>query len=1379
MIFRPLAARGLDRLSTLRVCALVAGGLVLVTSAAVRAEPDSPPVAPELAEVSAEIERRFSLAQRYLLSSHDNLVVRSSTLVSEELRAEIADREATGTESDAKLQSVLDERRAAAGIELVVYVGQDGVVVRSPPLDAAAPEEFVRAFVAASRRAADAALATSESRRGYASLPAPGASSSLPESSEFGETLYQVAASQIFVRPDVASGVLLGANPVSAMAEPVSLVADGGVIDLDWHLFRTPGAPGDARVVAGPRTGSTLLADFVTRLARDSVASGLAFEGETHSGRWEALVGFDGGVLGGWGLTVDETFLAALLRGDESDADASDSEPALELEAHDDVAALAEEKDESSDSSETASSSRGAILNIVFGVVGIAGCAALISLLVVAMLGARRRRRELDDDEGEYADPEAEWSESSETGLIAESPVEPEADGEEWEGEEPTDPAENKTEAASPMTEPESDLDPVEDDAAMTQVMNVPTFASMDDDEAPAETQVLPEIAPAPPPAPRRPQRAPEPPPPPKAPARSKKGDLLEEFEAHWKTFASYTQDRLDETLRNLEGAPQRDVSEIRQIVEEIAAMVGSLRVEVKESRERAAASDADELRAQLVEIHNEVSVARNEMKNSANGVVRRLTAFIHESSRTGPGAEQTDLLETVYDELARSRSELTSFQESFLSLVETIQNQQDHRTKQEDGETERLRDACAQWEERVAELKRDVDHLESQNTQLSEELEAARTNERELRTELDEFVSREVRIKAEVEDERSQIETVTSERDDACRRERELVEKLRVVEERENEGQQKIRALETSLDDLHQTIDEQRAQNAGLERELEQLRERSRSEGEHAEDRAQQAEEHLRELESRNETLEREKSELDAAVRRLESEAASLRDQKGDAAELGRLRVAHDGAQKELESVRKTLDAVKDEREHFEREARRLGADVERHQSEQSTSMRTLRADVDRLEAECSTKQNDLERERQQSKLHRETVERLRAELSEAELHLARKEAQISDLKRERGATAAPTAELEELQTSLRETTRELQASREERLRLNTERTELEAEWQSRVAALELRVTEADGKRAEVERERDKRQLERDQLEAQMQASREATRGDRHMLDRLQNLKREKEDLVRSIDQLKNELENASREMETIRRFQGTLIDGHLPAAIVACDADLRVWAWSAAAEKLWSRRSRDVCGQSLDDVDFGGTGEIVQLAQKTLKKGAGVHREQVSVANSSGTRHFRVSCDPIKGERQEVLGVVLAVEDVTEDVDRAVEARLQSLFAESLTESMPAALVVVDGRDRVTSWNRAAKELLGVPGEEAIGSELFSLKTSLRRKAFRDRYEKAKATGKPKKMRVRIDRDGTPLSVVVTQCPFRSRDREIRGTLLLIDAPESAGRR
>ena len=415
------------------------------------------------------------------------------------------------------------------------------------------------------------------------------------------------------------------------------------------------------------------------------------------------------------------------------------------------------------------------------------------------------------------------------------------------------------------------------------------------------------------------------------------------------------------------------------------------------------------------------------------------------------------------------------------------------------------------------------------------------------------------------------------------------------------------------------------------------------------------------------------------------------------------------------------------------------------------------------------------MNRHMSQSELHSEVVDELRETLAARETELGQSKLELSELqgRLEVLETTSGAADLDQLQKSLIDTGKELRQSLNARLSLNTQIKEREAEWQSRLSSLDLQVADADRLLSETQNKLAKSdQIIRD-LEVQLGTVHETARPDPRTYERIQNLKREKQELVRSLDGLKKDLGMAKSESDQRHDLHRALFDGGIASAIVACDKQLKVFTWNTAAQRIFERTSSEVQGRSLAELTLTPKGEISALVKATLSSGKPEHIEELLWSHPDrDPRHLRVHCDPITSPQGGVEGVVICVDEITAAVEQRLEARLQSLLAESLTESLPSALVVLDGRDRVTAWNQVAKSLFGIDGDEAIGKELFSLDTPLNKAVFRRRYLKAKQQSAQKKLRIRMDINGTPGQCIVTQCPFKSKNDAPCGTLLLVEA-------
>lgn len=86
---------------------------------------------------------------------------------------------------------------------------------------------------------------------------------------------------------------------------------------------------------------------------------------------------------------------------------------------------------------------------------------------------------------------------------------------------------------------------------------------------------------------------------------------------------------------------------------------------------------------------------------------------------------------------------------------------------------------------------------------------------------------------------------------------------------------------------------------------------------------------------------------------------------------------------------------------------------------------------------------------------------------------------------------------------------------------------------------------------------------------------------------------------------------------------------------------------------------------------------------------------------------QHFLANYYPVKSPEGEVLGVNMAVKDVTEE--KETEQKLRYLA--SLQESMHDAVIGTDLNFHIQSWNKAAERIYGWTAEEAMGQRLAEL--------------------------------------------------------------------
>jgi PAS domain S-box-containing protein len=159
------------------------------------------------------------------------------------------------------------------------------------------------------------------------------------------------------------------------------------------------------------------------------------------------------------------------------------------------------------------------------------------------------------------------------------------------------------------------------------------------------------------------------------------------------------------------------------------------------------------------------------------------------------------------------------------------------------------------------------------------------------------------------------------------------------------------------------------------------------------------------------------------------------------------------------------------------------------------------------------------------------------------------------------------------------------------------------------------------------------------------------------------------------------------------------------MPVAIVMTRADTTVTDWNPAAESLFGYTRDEAIGRRIDDL-------IASRADLRLEAG-------IFAAEAARTGRYQGITRRMRKDGSLVDVSVLAA---AIDVDGkpagyyaiytdVTELQRQKQYYASLLETSPNAIMTVDREGTVTSWNRAAEQMLGYPRDEAVGRNIDDL--------------------------------------------------------------------
>jgi PAS domain S-box-containing protein len=126
---------------------------------------------------------------------------------------------------------------------------------------------------------------------------------------------------------------------------------------------------------------------------------------------------------------------------------------------------------------------------------------------------------------------------------------------------------------------------------------------------------------------------------------------------------------------------------------------------------------------------------------------------------------------------------------------------------------------------------------------------------------------------------------------------------------------------------------------------------------------------------------------------------------------------------------------------------------------------------------------------------------------------------------------------------------------------------------------------------------------------------------------------------------------------------------------------------------------------------------------------------------------------------------GQILLLRDLSEHAEVEATLRRQKEYYESLVLNSPVAIVTINLRFNVVSWNPAAERLFGYTAKEAIGRNLLRLVAgdgSLRGEAD-DTAKQALERGRVHTFTRRLRKDGTPVDVELLALPVRVEGEQV----------------
>ena len=247
-----------------------------------------------------------------------------------------------------------------------------------------------------------------------------------------------------------------------------------------------------------------------------------------------------------------------------------------------------------------------------------------------------------------------------------------------------------------------------------------------------------------------------------------------------------------------------------------------------------------------------------------------------------------------------------------------------------------------------------------------------------------------------------------------------------------------------------------------------------------------------------------------------------------------------------------------------------------------------------------------------------------------------------------------------------------------------------------------------------------------------------------------------------------RKQAETALEQSETLFRALFDLS----PDAVVLIDPHDPDGSWpiidcNTAACLMNGYQREELIGHSIDILDDSSNTEAGRSAYMERLRGAGHLKFETQHRHKNGTMFpVEVSTSLIQvGERELVLGLD---RDITERKRIATELMREKQFFEALILNSPAAIVVLDNREKIISCNPAFEALYGYESHEILGVVLDTLITTEETRAEAQRYTQQVMNGTVHAFGKRRRKDNSQVEVEIFGVPVFVAGEKI-GTLAI----------
>ena len=166
---------------------------------------------------------------------------------------------------------------------------------------------------------------------------------------------------------------------------------------------------------------------------------------------------------------------------------------------------------------------------------------------------------------------------------------------------------------------------------------------------------------------------------------------------------------------------------------------------------------------------------------------------------------------------------------------------------------------------------------------------------------------------------------------------------------------------------------------------------------------------------------------------------------------------------------------------------------------------------------------------------------------------------------------------------------------------------------------------------------------------------------------------------------------------------------------AIISKDLDGIVTSWNPAAERIFGYAATEIVGQPISVLAPPGREDEMPLILQRIRTGERVDHYETERRRKDGSIvPVSLSVSPIRDEDNQIIGASKIARDISERRRAMAEVAEREALLQSILDTVPDAMIVIDERGLIHSFSVAAERLFGFTAAEAQGRNVRVLMPS-----------------------------------------------------------------